>query len=87
MADREQLQLEQRRARDRSLALLVTGIVLLMPPIAGVALVESRVAGIPMPILYVFLVWIGLIIGAARLSSKLSRDAESSSRTAERDAS
>lgn len=80
MVDRAQLQLEQRRARDRSLALVITGVVLLLPPIAGVALVDVRIAGIPMPLIYVFVVWIGLIIGAARLASRLHSVSETQTR-------
>lgn len=75
MADRAHLQLNRRKIQDRSIALVLVGMVLLMPPVVGVALVEGDIAGIPYPLLYIFVVWTLLIAGAAALSRPL-RDSE-----------
>ena len=61
----------RRKARDRSIALLLVGVVLLMPPLIGVSLVDGTVAGVPIPLLYVFAVWAALIGGAAVLARPL----------------
>ena len=61
----------RRKARDRSIALLLVGAVLLMPPLIGVSLVDGTVAGLPIPLLYVFAVWAALIAGAAVLARPL----------------
>lgn len=71
MTDRAHLQLARRKVRDQSIALLIAGAVLLMPPVAGVSLIDQDIGGIPFPIIYVFLVWIVLIFGAALLSRPL----------------
>lgn len=75
MADRAHLQLNRRKIHDRSIALVLVGMVLLMPPAVGVGLIDGDIAGIPIPLLYVFAVWTLLIIGAAALSRPL-RDSE-----------
>lgn len=66
--------LSRRKIRDRSVALLIVGTLLLLPPVAGISLVEARVFGVPFPLLYVFLVWAALIAGAARLAGRLQED-------------
>ncbi len=68
----------QRKVRDRSLALLLTGIGVLLPPIAGISLIDVRVLGVPLPLLYVFAVWALLIAGAMLLARPL-RDSEQTS--------
>ena len=75
MADRAHLQQNRRKIYDRSIALVLAGMVLLMPPVVGVGLVDGEIAGIPIPLLYVFAVWMLLIAGAAALSRPL-RDSE-----------
>ena len=60
-----------RKARDRSIAPLLVGVVLLMPPLIGVSLVDGAIAGLPIPLLYVFAVWAALIAGAAALARPL----------------
>ena len=55
------------------MVLLIVGAVLLMPPVASVFLLDGMVFGIPLVILYVFLVWFGLILGAALLAKPLER--------------
>lgn len=53
--------------RDRSIALLIFGVVLLLPPIAGLSLIDIKVFGLPFPVIYAFTVWALLIAGAALL--------------------
>jgi len=57
--------------RDRSIALLIVGIVVLFPPVVGLALIDTKAFGIPFPVFYVFAVWAILIIGAAFLAKPL----------------
>ena len=64
-----------RKARDRAFILLIVGLALLIPPIAGMFQMDMRVAGIPFTALYLFVVWGLLIAGAALLSNKLKDDA------------
>ena len=71
MDDRAQLQLKHRKLRDQSIALLFVGIIVLMPPIAALSLLDVDVAGLPLPIDYLFSVWLLLIVGAYALSRRL----------------
>ncbi|MEM1044958.1 MAG: hypothetical protein AAGL24_02355 [Pseudomonadota bacterium] len=76
MRDRANLQVTRRKMRDRSIALVLVGIVALLPPVAGMALIDGTVAGIPIPVLYVFIVWTALIVGAAALAPALQEQDE-----------
>ncbi len=84
MSDKDKptdLQSPRRKTLDRSIVLLIVGAVLLMPPIIGISLVDMKLGGIPLPVLYVFLIWAALICGAAILSKPLrdnDRNAQSS---------
>jgi hypothetical protein len=73
--------LGHRKTRSRSVALLLTGLALLLPPIAGVALNEMTIFGVPFALIYIFAVWALLIAGAALLARPLwaGQDAELSS--------
>lgn len=71
MRDPVDLDQNRRKARDRSIALVLVGSVLLLPPLIGVSLVGGTVAGLPVPLLYVFAVWAALIAGAALLARPL----------------
>lgn len=74
MADRAGEERRDRRTRDRSLVLLILGLVLLMPPIAGVFHIEARLFGVPVTLLYLFTVWGALILLARRISLAVSAD-------------
>ena len=74
--DRADLQLRRRKARDRSLVLLVLGVVLLTPPAASLFQVDGKLFGLPTLLVYLFLVWAGLIVGAARLARRLMESDE-----------
>ncbi len=74
-----ELQLPRRKTLDRSIILLIVGAVLLMPPIIGISLVDMKLGGIPIPVLYVFIIWAALICGAVILARPLrdnDRDAQ-----------
>ena len=65
----------RRKALDRTIALLVFGIAMLMPPLVGISLVNISILGMPLPLLYVTVIWVILIVGTAALSRTL-RDAD-----------
>ena len=73
MSDRAGEYRRQRKTRDRALILLLVGIALLMPPLAGIFHFEGKLLGIPGTLVYVFVVWAVLILGAARLARPLQR--------------
>ncbi len=75
MVDNADLQLARRKIRDRSVALLVLGIVLLMPPMVRIAQIDTAVFGLPFALVYLFAVWLLLVLGAAILARPL-RDSE-----------
>jgi len=67
----------RRKSRDRSIALLIAGLVLLLPPMVGASIIDFRPFGIPFSLVYVFVVWALLIAGAAYLSRHLRPTANS----------
>ena len=71
MADSTEPGPNRRKVRDRSVALLLVGTALLMPPLVGVSLIEGRLGGMPIPLVYVSVVWVALIAGAAALAHPL----------------
>ncbi|MEQ8319078.1 MAG: hypothetical protein RH946_02355 [Rhodospirillales bacterium] len=75
MVDNTDLQLARRKIRDRSVALLVVGIVLLMPPMVRIALIDVDIFGLPFALVYLFSVW-GLLVVVAALLARPLRDSE-----------
>lgn len=75
MIDKADIQLSRRKLRDRSVALLIVGIVLLMPPLLRIGTIDTTVFGIPFALVYLFGVWAFLVIGAALLARPL-RDSD-----------
>lgn len=71
MKDRAVLQRNRRNIRDRSAALVLVGTALFMPPLVAISQVDFRIAGIPVPILFIFATWIALIVGAGTLAHSL----------------
>jgi len=69
--DRADQPLRHRKIRDRALILPLVGLILLMPPVAGVFHLDTTIAGLPFTVVYLFIVWAGLIAGAAVLSRRL----------------
>ena len=74
--DRAQFEARRRKTQDRSLIVLLFGVLLLLPPLGAVFNIDVRIAGIPFTLLYVLMVWVGLIAAAAVLSAALCRDEE-----------
>lgn len=66
--------LARRRAPDRALALVLIGTALLLPPIASVFLIDGKIAGAPIPFVYILFVWGSLIAAAAVLARSLRED-------------
>ena len=64
-------QLRHRKMRDRAMVLLITGVLLLTPPIAGIFLMDSKINGIPVTLIYISAVWAFLILGARLLARRL----------------
>ena len=59
------------------MVLVVAGTVLLLPPVAHIFRVDGTIAGLPLTIVYVFVVWMLLILGAAVFSRTLPDGDES----------
>ena len=76
MIDPRDSRSSRRKTRDRSVVHLLTGIVLLLPPVVGVAQVDAKFAGVPVALLYVFGVWTILIVVARLLAGPLSDSEE-----------
>ena len=72
MTERPRQFLSSRRARDRTTVLLVLGVALLLPPLAGIFQLDAKLGGIPVTLVYLFAVWGVLILAAAWLASALS---------------
>lgn len=49
----------------------VFGALLLLPPLIDLFGASPRLAGIPVKIVYLFLVWIVLVLGAVMISSRM----------------
>lgn len=77
MAGNSDLQLSRRKTRDKSVALLIVGVILLMPPIVRTSLFEGSILGIPYTVFYMFTVWAMLIVCAALIAPRL-RDSDKS---------
>lgn len=71
MTDRVGEDRRNRKTRDRAFIVLLLGIVLLMPPLAGIFQIDARIYGIPATLLYLFVVWACLIIATAVLARAL----------------
>jgi hypothetical protein len=75
MVDNADLQMTRRKIRDRSVALLVVGTVLLMPPLVRISLIDETFFGLPFALVYLFSVWALLVVGSALLAKPL-RDSD-----------
>lgn len=63
--------MERRKLVSAALFLTIAGAILIMPPVAVVFQVERRVLGIPGEVIYLFLVWAALVVGAWWLGRRL----------------
>ena len=76
LRDRTDQVLSHRKARDRAMILPLIGLILLTPPVGGIFHLGTKVAGVPFTLVYVFVVWALLIVGAMALSRRLRTDDE-----------
>ena len=72
MKDRASQQVRFRKAKDRSLVLVLVGCILLMPPVAAIFQLDATWHGVPATLMFVFSIWGVLIVGAAALSNAFS---------------
>ncbi len=72
MNDRAGSYVRARKTRDRALVLVVIGLLLLMPPVAGIFQVDGKLFSLPGTLIYLFAVWALLILGAVRLARALA---------------
>lgn len=73
MDDRAGQDRRNRKTRDRAFIVLLLGVVLLMPPLAGIFQIEARIFGLPATLVYLFIIWAGLILATAVLARALMR--------------
>ncbi|MEP9397434.1 hypothetical protein [Mesorhizobium sp. KR2-14] len=62
---------DDRKREDTALAIPLFGAVLLLPPFLNLFATRTLLFGVPMEVLYLFLVWILLIVGAVMTSRLL----------------
>jgi hypothetical protein len=67
--------MERRKLSSAALILTLMGALLFMPPIATVFQIGHRIFGVPAEVIYLFVCWTALVIGAWWLSRRLPRDA------------
>ncbi len=68
--------MERRKLTSAALVLTLLGALMFLPPLASVLQIERRVLGIPAEVIYLFLVWLLLIVGAWWLGKRLPREGE-----------
>lgn len=66
---------QRRNPRELSLILLITGCVLLLPPGALLYQLEVKIAGIPVALVALFLIWAFLIAAGCLVSRLLVKSA------------
>lgn len=68
--------MERRKLASAALFLTLTGALLFVPPIATVFQIQKRVFGLPAEVIYLFVCWVLLVVGAWWLGKRLPRDAD-----------
>jgi hypothetical protein len=63
--------MDRRKLESAALFLTIAGALLIMPPVAVVFQIERRILGLPSEVIYLFLVWAALVLGAWWLSKRL----------------
>jgi hypothetical protein len=66
--------MERRKLEGAALFMTVLGAMLIMPPLATVFQLEQRIFGLPVVVIYLFLVWAGLLAGGWWLSRRLPHE-------------
>lgn len=61
------------RGKLESAALLLTiaGVLLIMPPLAQLFQWQTRLFGVPVEVIYLFLIWAAMVIGARGLARRM----------------
>ena len=67
--------MDRRKLESAALFLTIFGAMLIMPPLALLFQLERRIFGVPAEVVYLFVVWAGLIAGARWLGHRLPREA------------
>ena len=57
-----------------ALLLTIAGILLIMPPLTLLFQWQQRIFGVPVLIIYIFVVWIGLVAGTRALAHRMPPD-------------
>ena len=60
-----------RKIEHAALFLVLFGALLFAPPLVTLFNLHQRILGVPVEVVYLFLVWAGLICGAAWLAARL----------------
>ena len=87
LTDRKHDLLSRRTAPDRSIALVLVGSVLLLPPLATIFLIDGKLAGVPITLLYILIVWGLLIVGGTLLARPLRENDRLTATTTESEGS
>jgi hypothetical protein len=64
------------RGKLESAALLLTiaGVLLIMPPLVQLFQWQTRFFGVPIEVIYLFLIWAAMVIGARGLAQRMPPD-------------
>lgn len=65
---------EPGRTREAALILPFVGLALFSPPLIGLFASDARVFGGPLIVVYIFVAWAALIVGARALSRRLAAE-------------
>ena len=65
--------MDRRKLESAALFLTIAGALLIMPPLAVVFQIQRRIFGIPAEVIYLFVAWALLILGAWWLGRRLPR--------------
>ena len=71
--------MERRKLVSAALFLTVAGALLFTPPLASVFQVQRRLLGLPAEVIYLFVCWLLLVVGAWWLGRRLPREGEDES--------
>jgi hypothetical protein len=63
-----------RKVESAALFLTIVGAMLILPPLALVFQIQRRLFGLPVEVIYLFVVWALLIAGAFWLGRQLARE-------------
>jgi hypothetical protein len=68
--------MDRRKRTSASLFLTVLGALLIMPPLTLLFNERTRLFGIPAEVVYLFIVWLGLVLATAWFSRRLPDDVD-----------